>query len=67
MGEFHEHFVQKERGLRHLPLCIFHVKNNLVMEHDMVNIAGLGDECVWCGTEYRHTPADWLVDLRVTK
>lgn len=67
MGEFHEHHRQKAQRLRHLPLCRYHVENNLVLPHDMVDITGSGTECAWCGTgdNPRHTPADFLVDLRV--
>jgi hypothetical protein len=65
VSEFHEAHRQKQQRLRHLPLCAAHVERNLVAPHDMVSIEGMGSECVWCGTDDVHTPAVWLVDLRV--
>jgi hypothetical protein len=65
MGEFASHFNQKQN--RTIPLCQQCVTRRLVAEHDMVPISGLGDECVWCGTDDppRHVDADYLVDRRV--
>lgn len=63
MGEFHDHYKQKLERRNPLALCDLHVKRNLTVPHEMVNISGMGDECVWCGTEDVHMPADWLVDL----
>lgn len=63
MTEFAEHYRQKR--FRHVPLCEHCVSLLPKSRQTMVNIKGLGSECVWCGIhDYRHVEASYLVDRR---
>lgn len=63
VGEFNEHYRQKR--YRYVPLCESCVGIIVRTRKTMVNIKGLGSECVWCGIHDRlHREADFLVDRR---
>jgi hypothetical protein len=63
VGEFNEHYRQKR--YRYVPLCEKCVGKIIRTRKTMVEIRGLGSECVWCGIHYRiHREAHFLVDRR---